>query len=58
MHLSHFAALLLYSFFASIVFGITLRGTPVRMAKYAGYCFALFVGSAIIASWVMWLIAR
>jgi hypothetical protein len=58
MHLSHFAALSLYAFFASIIFGITLRDTPVRMAKYAAYCFALFVGSVIIASWAMWLIAR
>jgi len=39
-------------------FGITQRETPARMLRYGAYCFILFVGSAIVISWAMYLIAR
>lgn len=55
---SHFAAVLLFALFASTVFGITQRDTPPKMFRYGIYCFALFVGSAIVLSWVMFPIAR
>lgn len=55
---SHFTAVLLFALFASTVFGITQRDTPKRMFRYGLYCFALFVGSVIVLSWVMYLIAR
>ena len=55
---SHFAAVLLFAIFASTVFGITQRETSQAMIRYGLYCFALFVGSAIVLSWVMFLIAR
>lgn len=55
---SHFTAVLLFALFASTVFGITMRETPKRMFKYGAYCFALFVGATIAASWVMFLISR
>jgi CHASE2 domain-containing sensor protein len=55
---SHFAAVILFALFASTVFGITQRETPKRMFRYGLYCFTLFVGSAIVLSWVMFLIAR
>jgi CHASE2 domain-containing sensor protein len=55
---SHFTAVLLFALFVSVVFGITQRETPQRMVRYGLYCFALFVGSAIVLSWVMFLIAR
>jgi hypothetical protein len=58
IHPSHFTAVLLFSLFASIVFGITMRDTPHRMFRYGAHCFILFVGSAIVLSWVMFLIAR
>jgi hypothetical protein len=58
IHPSHFAAVVLFSLFASTVFGITMRDTPRRMVRYGAYCFILFVGSAIVLSWVMFLIAR
>ena len=53
---SHFAAVLLFALFASIVFGITQRETPRRMFRYGAYCFVLFVGSVIVMSWVMFFI--
>ncbi|HUH64632.1 MAG TPA: hypothetical protein VLZ50_16615 [Terracidiphilus sp.] len=55
---SHFTAVLLFALFTSIVFGITQRETPRRMFRYGAYCFALFVLSAIVLSWVMYFIAR
>jgi hypothetical protein len=55
---SHFTAVLLFSLCASTVFGITMRETPRRMLRYGVYCFALFVGSVIVLSWGMYLIAR
>ncbi len=58
IHPSHFTALLLVAIFASTVFGITMRDTPKKMVRYGLYCFILFVGSAIVLSWVMYLIAR
>ena len=55
---SHFSAVLLFALCASIVFGITMREVPRRMVRYGAYCFVLFVGAAIVLSWVMFLIAR
>lgn len=55
---SHFTAVLLFALFASVVFGITMRETPQRMVRYGAYCFLLFVGSAVVLSWVMFFIAR
>jgi CHASE2 domain-containing sensor protein len=55
---SHFTAVLLFALFASAVFGVTQRETPRRMIRYGIYCFVLFVGSAIVISWLMFLIAR
>lgn len=57
-HPSHFLAVLLFALFASTVFGITMRDTPRTMVRYGAYCFVLFVGSAILLSWVMFFIAR
>ena len=58
LHPSHFAALVLFALFASVIFGITQRETPPRMFRYGIYCFVLFVGSAVVLSWLMFLIAR
>ena len=55
---SHFTAVLLFALCASVVFGITQRETPRRMVRYGLYCFLLFVGSAIVLSWLMYFIAR
>jgi hypothetical protein len=53
---SHFTAVLLFSLFASVVFAITQRTEQRAMVRYGLYCFALFVGAAIAASWVMFFI--
>jgi hypothetical protein len=56
--LSHFSAVLLFATFASVVFGITQRTAPKAMVRYGLYCWVMFVGIVIAASWVMWLIRR
>ncbi len=56
--MTHFAAVLLFSLFTSIVFGITQRSEPRMMMRFGSLCFAMFVGGTILASWVMWLIKR
>ena len=56
MTLTHFSAVLLFSLFTSIVFGITQRSEPRTMIRFGAFCFVLFVGGTIAASWIMWLI--
>jgi hypothetical protein len=54
--LTHFSAVLLFALFTSVVFGITMRSNPKMMVRFGAFCFALFVGGTIAASWVMWAI--
>ena len=56
MQLSHFAALLVFAFFASIVFGITQRNTPRDQFRYGVKCFLFFVVGSFLGAWVMWII--
>jgi hypothetical protein len=58
MTISHFGAVLLFSLFTSVVFGITQRSEPKMMLRFGALCFAMFVGGTIAASWVMFLIKR
>jgi hypothetical protein len=56
--LSHFSAMLLFALFTSVVFAITQRAEPKMMVRFGAFCFSLFVGAGIIASWAMWAIKR
>lgn len=56
LELSHFTAAVLFSVFASVVFGITQRNTAREQFRYGLYCFVLFVGGVFVAGWVMWLL--
>ncbi len=56
MILTHFSAVLLFALFASIIFGITQRAEPKIMIRFGAFCFVVFVGGTIAASWLMWLI--
>jgi hypothetical protein len=49
---------LLFALFASVVFAITQQDTPRRMVRYGAGAFALFAGSAIVLSWLMFLLAH
>jgi hypothetical protein len=54
MVLSHFNAAMLFSIFASVVFGITVRDNSRDQVRYGLYCFAMFMGGLIVAGWIMW----
>jgi hypothetical protein len=56
LELSHFTAAVLFSVFASVVFGITQRNTSREQIRYGLYCFGLFVGGVFLAGWVMWIL--
>jgi vacuolar-type H+-ATPase catalytic subunit A/Vma1 len=56
--LNHFSAALVFSLFASIVFGITHRETTRDMVRYGLYCFAMFLGGVFVAGWAMWVLRR
>ncbi len=56
--MTHFSSVLVFALFASVVFGITQREAPKQMVRYGIYCFVLFTGSAVVLSWLMFLIAR
>ena len=56
--LNHFSAALVFSIFASIVFGITHKDTTRDMVKYGVYCFAMFLGGVLVAGWAMWVLRR
>ena len=53
---SHFSAVLLFSFFTSIVLGITQRVQPRAMMRFGVFCFVLFAGGVIAASWIFYFI--
>jgi uncharacterized protein (DUF697 family) len=54
--LSHFSAAVVFAACASTVFGITQRNNTREMVRYGAYCFVLFVGGVVVASWAMWLL--
>jgi len=56
--LNHFSAALVFSFFASIVFGITHRDNARDMVRYGAYCFVMFLGGVFVAGWLMWVVKR
>ena len=56
--LNHFSAALVFSIFASIVFGITHRDHARDMIRYGLYCFVMFLGGVFVAGWAMWLLKR
>ena len=56
--LNHFSAALVFSLFASVVFGITHRDTTREMVRYCLYCFAMFLGGVLVAGWAMWILRR
>jgi uncharacterized membrane protein len=58
VRVTYFTAVVLFALFASVVFGITQREEPKKMLRYGAYCFTMFVGAAIVLSWLMFFIAR
>ncbi len=55
---SLFTSVLLFATFTSVVFGITHRSNTRDMIRYGLFCWAMFVGSVIAASWIMYFIRK
>lgn len=56
LQLSHFTVVLLFSFFISIVFGITQKDSAREQVRYGVKCFVWFVVGVIAGGWAMWLL--
>lgn len=56
--LTQFSAALLFALCTSVVFGITQRSEPRSMVRFGVYCFVLFAGGLIAASWLFFAIKR
>ena len=54
--LSQFSAALLVALWTSIVFGVTQRAEPRMMVRFGAFCFVLFTGGVIAASWLFFFI--
>ena len=54
--LSPFSAAILFALCTSIVFGITQRAQPKLMLRFGVFCFVLFTGGVIAASWLFFFI--
>jgi hypothetical protein len=53
MVLSHFEALVLFSFFVSVVFAVLSKPTLREQLIYGAKVFAAFVGMALLLGWIM-----
>ena len=54
--LSQFSAALLFALCTSVVFGITQRADPKLMIRFGIFCFVLFTGGVVAASWLFFFI--
>jgi hypothetical protein len=54
MALTHFPALVLFSFLVSVVFGVIGKDTPRQRLIYGAKVFAAFVAVAILLGWIMY----
>lgn len=54
MALTHFPAMLLFSFLVSVVFGVLSKDTPRERLIYGVKVFAAFVGIALLLGWIMY----
>lgn len=50
---SHFALMLLFAVFVSLIFATITKDTPAEQARLGAKMFAIFVGAAIALGWVM-----
>ena len=56
LQLTQFSAAVLFALFTSVVFGVTQRAEPKKMIRFGVFCFALFTGGVIAASWLFYFI--
>lgn len=54
MVITHFPALLLFSFLTSVVFGVVTKNTARECVIYGAKVFGAFVGIAVLLGWIMY----
>jgi putative Mn2+ efflux pump MntP len=58
MALTHFPALVIFSFLVSVVFGVLAKETPRERFVYAAKVFGAFVATALVLGWLMYFFPR
>jgi len=58
MPMTHFPALVIYSFLVSVVFGVLAKEAPRERLVYVAKVFAAFVGTALVLGWLMYFVPR
>jgi hypothetical protein len=58
MAIPHFAALLLFALFVSVVFAVLGKDTLRERLIYGAKAFGAFVGFALLAGWIMYPFPR
>ena len=58
MALTHFPALVIFSFLVSVVFGVLAKDTPRERFVYGAKVFGAFVGTAVVLGWLMFFFPR
>jgi hypothetical protein len=51
---SHFALLVIFAFFVSLVFAVLAHDAPREQLRLGGIIFAAFVLTAIVLGWLMY----
>jgi uncharacterized membrane protein len=58
MEISHFSAIIIFAFSASIVFSLTTKETVKERLRYGAFVFFCFLGVAFAVGWVMYFFPR
>jgi uncharacterized membrane protein YagU involved in acid resistance len=58
MALTHFPALVIFSFLVSVVFGVLAKDTPRARLIYGAQVWGAFVGCALGLGWLMYFLLR
>jgi hypothetical protein len=58
MALTHFPALVIFSFLVSVVFGVLAKDRPRERLVYGAKVFVAFVGIALVLGWLMYFFPR
>ena len=54
MAVSHFPAMVLFSFLVSVVFGVLNKDTPRERLLYGAEVFVAFIGIAVVIGWILY----
>ncbi|MGO8733079.1 MAG: hypothetical protein ACLQVM_09825 [Terriglobia bacterium] len=58
MALTHFPALVIFSFLVSVVFAVLAKEAPRDRLVYGAKVFGGFVGTALVLGWLMYFIPK